>query len=294
MSATQLVRTAFVVTVAIWNSLAQADGADPAASLPNAVQPGNDVAGVGVALGIDHGQLVVHRVLADTPAARNGLIHNGDRLLAVGQGTGAPVSVKGMSIQQTVSMIRGTKGTVVALTIVPAGKADADAIVVPLTRGTIKELNRFGDGRWIPRGSDAADFRAISLTNGEQFELKKERGKILVLEFWFVGCGPCLTAIDKIQKLREEHPEWKDRVHLVAVGVDDDKQAALRCVQERKARWAAINLVWAGPEVLKTFHIDALPAVYVLDERGRVLAADDRADLSRVIKNALPHGSDAK
>jgi thiol-disulfide isomerase/thioredoxin len=249
---------------------------------------GTEQAGVGVAWARRDRHLFVFRVLPETPAARSGKVHKDDRLIAVGQGNQVPINVKGMPIGKVVSMIRGAKGTVVTLTIVPVGKTDADVIVVPLTRGSIKELNRFGDGRYLPLGSNVPDFDAVSLTNGEKYESKKARGKIVVLEFWFTGCAPCLKAIDQLQKLREEHPEWKNRVQLIAVvGVDGDRENATRCVQERGQRWTEINAVWTGPEILKSFHIAALPTVYVLDERGRVLAADHAVDVSRVIKKAL-------
>ena len=130
------------------------------------------------------GRLYVFRVLPGSPAALSGSIHAGDRLVAVGQGNQPAVDVSRMSINKAVLLIRGQKGTPVVLTMIPAGKADADAIVVPLIRGVIKELNVFGDGRPLPPGTSAPDFEAILLPGRGKYALKESRGKIVVVEFW--------------------------------------------------------------------------------------------------------------
>jgi thiol-disulfide isomerase/thioredoxin len=247
-------------------------------------------AGVGVALARRDGQLFVGRVLPDTPADRSGTIHKGDRLIAVGHQNQQPVDVKGMPIEKVVPLIRGPKGTVVILTIIPAGKTVDEAIVVPLTRGTIKGLNRFGDGRYIPLGTQAPDVNAAAMANGAPYKLKSSRGKIVVLEFWESGCGPCLKGLDQLQKWRDQHPEWQDRVSLLAVGVDDEQKLAMQCVKDRGRGWTTINVVWTGPDALKSFHIDGLPTVYVLDTMGQVVAADHWVDLPTVLKKALNVG----
>jgi thiol-disulfide isomerase/thioredoxin len=262
-------------------------GADKADATKAGDHPPAEISGVGLALDLREKQIFVAHVLPNTAAARNGIVHVGDRLIAVGQGTQPPVPVEGKSLNEVVAMVRGIKGTTVILLIVPAKAAKDDAIVVPLVRSPVKELNRFGDGRWIPRGSKIADLEGISLTNGGKYSLKSDLGKIVVLEFWFKGCAPCLKALDELGKLRQEHPEWKDRLRLVAVGVDDEKADAVRCVKEHGEHWANINVVWVGSEPLKTFHIQGLPATYVLDGQGHVLFAAHARDLSAEIKKAL-------
>jgi thiol-disulfide isomerase/thioredoxin len=243
-------------------------------------------AGIGVNLARRDGQLLVGKVFPGTPAARSGKIHEGDRLIAVGQGNQQSVDVKAMPIEKVVPMIRGAKGSVVILTIIPAGKADTDAIVVPLTRAATKELNRFGDGNYIALGAMAPNFNAVELATGDKYELKNSLGKIVVLEFWARWCGPCLKAVDHLQKCREQHPEWKDRVKLIAVAVDDEKKDAAECFQQNGQGWKHIDAVWTGPNSFKAFHISGLPTIYVLDEGGRVIAAGGM-DIPSVIKKAL-------
>lgn len=253
-------------------------------------------AGVGIALARRDGQLFVAHVLPGTPAAQVGKLHVADRLIAVGQGNQTPIDVKGMSIGKVVPMIRGVKGTIVVLTIVPAGKADGDAIVIPLTRGTIKEIkdSPFGDGRLIAAGMRAPDLNAFLLPGGGKYQLKNSLGRIVVLEFWASWCGPCLKGLDHLQDLRKQHPEWHDRVQFVCVGIDDDEKNALRCFQERGERWADITVAWAGPSALKSFHIASFPGLYVIDGHGKVITTEVKTDLSGAINKALSAASKAK
>jgi thiol-disulfide isomerase/thioredoxin len=251
------------------------------------VPSSTEQAGVGIAFGRRDGQLFVHRVLPETPAALSGKVHVGDRLIAVGQGSQPPVEVKGMSIEKVVPMIRGTKGTLVMLTIVPVGKAEGDAIVVPLTRGVIKALNLFGDGRLIPPGTKAPDFEAVVLPDGRKYELKSSVGKIVVLEFWASGCAPCLKLLDHLQDLRKDHPEWKDRVEIVAIGTDEKQETASRCLKTRGGLWTDLTVVWGGPRIAQLFHVAGFPGTFLLDEKGRVVAADPKTDLVPQINRAL-------
>jgi thiol-disulfide isomerase/thioredoxin len=250
-------------------------------------------AGVGIGLALRDGRLYVFRVLPGSPAALCGSIHAGDRLVAVGQGNQPTVDVSRMSINKAVSLLRGQKGTPVILTMIPAGKADADAIVITLIRGVIKELNVFGDGRPLPPGTKAPGFEAILLPGGGKYALKESRGKIVVVEFWASWCAPCLGLLDHFQELTKQHPQYANRVQFVAIGVDEDKERALHCFQGRGKSWSGLTVVWAGPQLLKLFHIGGLPGIYLLDRQGAVIAADPKLDLPTAIEKALTAASDA-
>jgi HEAT repeats/PDZ domain len=89
---------------------------------------GQKTAGIGIALGERGGNLVVAGLFADSPAALNGTIHPGDRLIAVGQGNQAPVEVKGFGIEEAVRLLRGRKGTRVTVTVVGSESPDPRAV----------------------------------------------------------------------------------------------------------------------------------------------------------------------
>jgi len=243
-------------------------------------------AGIGAALSVKDGKVFVSKVLPDTPAALSNSINTNDRIIAVAEGDEEPVDVTGAkNVASVVGMIRGPIGTTVRLTIVPDGKKEKDRIVVSLTRGDIKEIDTFVDGRLLPLGEKAPSFKFVRLENAEEADLSQLAGRIVVVEFWATWCGPCIRAIDELEAFQEQHPEWKGQVELLAVSVDQRREDAVTLVS--RMQWSKVSIVWAGPDVLRQYRVAGLPIVFVIDRDGSVAAVDHRLDIPEVIKPML-------
>ncbi|HET7370953.1 MAG TPA: carboxy terminal-processing peptidase [Gammaproteobacteria bacterium] len=80
--------------------------------------------GIGAALMIKNQYVTVDRVIPGGPAAKSDQLHTGDRIVGVAQGEdGKMVDVVGWRLSDVVNLIRGKKGTVVRLHILPRGAA---------------------------------------------------------------------------------------------------------------------------------------------------------------------------
>jgi hypothetical protein len=229
-------------------------------------------------------------VVPDTPADRSGKIHRDDLIIAIGQGKEPPVTTESMPLADAAKLIRGPKGTVVTLKILPDGKQMSDAISVALTRGAFAELSRFGDGKFPAPGTKSPRLKSRSLVpGGPDYELKESDDQIVVLMFWAEWLAGSTEPIDLAQRLMDQNPEWSDRVAFIAVSVDDDKNQSWQRFGVLTRRWDDITPVWTGRSALKAFHIDKLPTVYVIDPQLRVMAADYQIDLQKILKSALDH-----
>ncbi|MCH8241018.1 MAG: redoxin domain-containing protein [Planctomycetes bacterium] len=243
-------------------------------------------AGIGAALRIEDGKVFVTHVLPDTPAARSNLIKPNDQIVAVAEGNEEPIDVTGTEkIARVVGMIRGPIGTVVRLTIVPEGKDETDHLVVSLIRGQIKIIDRFIDGRLLPLGTKAPNFKFARLGDAEETDLSQLAGRIVVVEFWASWCGPCIKALDELESLQAQHPEWTGQVEFLAVSVDERKEDAVT-VFNRK-HWSKFSTVWAGPDVQRLYRISGLPTVFVIDREGNVAAVDNFLDVPAAVKSLL-------
>ncbi len=96
--------------------------------------------GIGAVLKDEDGYTVVQKTVIGGPAELSKLLHAGDRIIGVGQGLkGEIVDIVGWRLQDVVEQIRGPKGSVVQLQIVPkGGKSEADPQTITLVRNKIK------------------------------------------------------------------------------------------------------------------------------------------------------------
>jgi peroxiredoxin len=167
-------------------------------------------------------------------------------------------------------MLRGKRGTTVRLTIVPAGKAAADARVVSIVRGELKGL--WGDGKLLPPGDPAPDLSFTRLPSDEPDRIADHRGKVIVLTFWASWCRPCQTEMADLHELIGKHPEWKDKVVVIAASIDEDKQAAIKRLKEKG--WDRTRNVWTDTKAMRAYHAAALPTVYLIAPDGKIAAAN--------------------
>ncbi len=96
--------------------------------------------GIGAVLNKEDDYTTVRTVVKGGPADKSGKIHVGDRIVAVGQGEKSTTQdVIGWRIDDVVEKIRGSKGTIVALDVLPVGAgADAKPERVEIKRDTVK------------------------------------------------------------------------------------------------------------------------------------------------------------
>ena len=238
----------------------------------------DELAGVGVVLGVKGTNIVVRSIIPDSPAAVQKSVHAGDQILAVAQDKEPAVQVQSGKLAQALAMIRGPKGTTVRLTIVPAGEDMSRVQVLSFVRGELKAL--WGDGVLLPKGSKAPDIEMVALSNGTPERLSDYEGKIVLLEFWATWCEPCQIKMAELQGYAGKYPAWKDKVVLITASVDDNQNAAIKYF--KKKGWNQTHDVWVKTDALKAYRIEGIPAAYVIDRQGRIVAANPE-DLPEIV-----------
>src|SRR6476619_2005142 len=88
------------------------------------INMGLSLVGIGAMLRTEDGYAKIESLVAGGPAQVDGRLKVGDRITAVGQGTGEFVDVRDMRLDKVVEMIRGKKGSKVRLLVIPGDAAD--------------------------------------------------------------------------------------------------------------------------------------------------------------------------
>lgn len=96
--------------------------------------------GIGAVLRSDDEYTTVQKVVPGGPADKSGQLHAGDRIVGVAQGQdGEMEDIVGWPLQDVVEKIRGKKGTIVKLNVLPkAAGVDAPTKMVSIQRDKIK------------------------------------------------------------------------------------------------------------------------------------------------------------
>jgi len=117
--------------------------------------------GIGAVLRAENEYTVVQRTVPGGPAQQSGQIHGGDRIVGVAQGLdGTMEDVIGWRLQDVVDMIRGPKGSVVRLQVLPkSAGSDGKTREISIVRNEIKLEDQAAKGYLIDDADSAAGVR---------------------------------------------------------------------------------------------------------------------------------------
>ncbi len=117
--------------------------------------------GIGAQLTTDEEYTKVVELITGGPAERGNELQAGDRIIGIGQGSDGDIQdVVGMRLDDVVSQIRGEKGTVVRLNVIPAeAVSESSATVVSITRDTVKLEDQSAKSEILELSYSGADYK---------------------------------------------------------------------------------------------------------------------------------------
>lgn len=131
-----------------------------------------------------------------------------------------------------------------------------------------REMQRFIEDPSRVRKNYAPEFSAKS-RSGEEFNLDKLRGKVVLLDFWGTWCAPCRVSLPEIKDLAAKVD--RSKVAIISVDEGDSRENWDRFVQANGMNWPQ---VYDGDRSLyRSFNVDGYPRYYVLSKDGIILAA---------------------
>ncbi|SDT69201.1 Peroxiredoxin [Mucilaginibacter mallensis] len=113
-------------------------------------------------------------------------------------------------------------------------------------------------------GTVAPDW-TLYTTDGKQLSLAQLKGKVVLMDFFFIGCGGCMASLQSLDKI---YGKYKDRNFvLVSISNRDSRKA----VTGFKKNYHIKNPVCGdGADVAKAYHLPGAPLFYYIDKEGKI------------------------
>jgi peroxiredoxin len=136
-----------------------------------------------------------------------------------------------------------------------------------------------------PRVGQPAPDIALPDVDGKTIQLSQLKGKVVVLDFWASWCGPC----------RNENPfnvemydSYKSKgFTFFSISLDRNKEAWKKAIKKDELTWPYHGLDAQG-EAANRYGVEAIPATFVIDRDGKILAIGLRGlELDAFLKKLL-------
>jgi peroxiredoxin len=113
-------------------------------------------------------------------------------------------------------------------------------------------------------GSTAPDWTLYD-AHGKRVSLSELKGKVVVLDFYFIGCAGCMASIKPLNAIYEKYKN-KDLV-IASLTARDSKKAVLDFEKRYQINYTGY-IGAAG--VVKAYHVTAFPTYYFIDREGEI------------------------
>ena len=114
-------------------------------------------------------------------------------------------------------------------------------------------------------GKPAPDFN-LDLYTGGRFRLSKNKGKVIVLDFWASWCGPCMSAMPVIEETIDEFDP--NDVMLIAVNLQETKKE-VETTFDRLGISPTVAMDIDGAAAAH-YQANAIPQTVVIDRKGNI------------------------
>lgn len=134
-----------------------------------------------------------------------------------------------------------------------------------LLPGYFQRIDPYSELRALKPGSEAPDFILDGLFN-DSIQLSKLRGKVVMLNFWSIGCGPCMKSIPFLNGLLEKYSNEQFEL----IGVNTNAKNIDNLIEYAERNNMNFKNYAAADKTKEDYKIWGVPAFYLLNRSGKI------------------------
>jgi peroxiredoxin len=116
----------------------------------------------------------------------------------------------------------------------------------------------------LASGAVAPDW-SLYTAEGKKVSLTEMKGKVVLLDFFFIGCEGCMRSLKPLNKLHEKYKN--QNVAMVSMTYRDSKKSVIEFKKNYNIKYPIY--VDAG-DVVKLYHVEGFPTFYLINKEGKI------------------------
>jgi len=135
--------------------------------------------------------------------------------------------------------------------------------------------------------SKITNWKLPNLKTDELVDFSQFDGKVVLLEFWFKFCGPCVQAIPQLNLLNEKYENEDFVMYGIEFHENATRQNLLEYISKIQMNYSTL---YKGKEIANSFSIGAAPTFMILDKNGNVVFLEsgfDQRKIEKILKDYL-------
>jgi len=117
----------------------------------------------------------------------------------------------------------------------------------------------------------------FTAVDGREVDFAKLRGKVVLVDFWATWCGPCIAELPNIKKVYAEYHAKGFEIVGISLDREQDRQKLVDFCAKEQMPWPQHfdGKYWKN-DIAVSYGITGIPAMFLLDQSGRLVATDAR------------------
>ncbi len=141
------------------------------------------------------------------------------------------------------------------------------------TNAGISIKKKLDSGATTSIGAKAPNFSAPTPT-GEELALNDVLGKVTILDFWAAWCKPCRAENPNVVRIYNRYKA--DGLSILGVSLDRKAEDWKKAIADDGLEWHHVSNVRYFDEIADLYNVTAIPATFILDENGIIVAKNLR------------------